>query len=93
MPAPSLDEIAAMEDAELRKLLGLDQMLDSFKEEITKIQSLPAAARKEAEDRLQDRLTPRVDGSELRWIREDVTREMKRSGEEELADAEPDSIM
>lgn len=91
MKAPTLNQIKAMDDEALRSLLGQDNALESFKEEIAKMDALPAAARREAEDRLQDRLTPRVDGESLRWIREDAVRatSKKQTGKEALADASP----
>lgn len=91
MKVPSLKEIAAMSDDELRSLLGQDQALDSFKEELTKMQALPDRARNDAENRLQDRLTPKVDGHDLRWIREDALRatSKKASAKEVYDDVEP----
>lgn len=95
MKAPSLKEILAMDDAALASLLGHDQALESFKEELAKLDSLSGAARKDAEDRLQDRLTPKVEAHDLRWIREDAVRatSKKKSGSEEYNDLSPATIM
>jgi len=91
----TLDAIAGMEDDELRALLGQDKSLESFKEEVSKMQALPEKAKKEAETRLQDRLTPRLDGESLRWIREDAVRatSKKQSGKEAYEDCEVSSVI
>jgi hypothetical protein len=94
MKMPTLDEIAAMDDTGLSSLLGLDQKLSEFKKELTKTAGLTGKAKTLAEEKLQSRLAPRVDGYDLRYIREDALRESKKSqtGKEALADPSPASI-
>jgi hypothetical protein len=89
MKIPTPQEAAAMSDEELAEFLGQPQKLKQFREELKELLELKGAAKEEAESMWNERFTPRVDASELRWMKEDAIRH-SRTPEEVLKSTEPD---
>jgi len=91
MQIPTISDLAGMDDAALAEFLGQPAQLQSFKEEVTELNSLKGEARAEAEKMLRERLSPSISSESLRWLREDAVRATK-TPEEELQDTSPSSI-
>lgn len=93
--APSkvtIEQLQAMNDAELSKLLGLDAELEMFKKKLDEAAGLTGKAREYVEDKITQRLQPDLDARDMGWMIDDAKR-MNKTGKEALADASPCSCI
>lgn len=91
---PSISELAAMDDAALSEILGYNQQISSAREDFAKLSTLKGEARAEAEDRIQNMLSPKIYASDLGYLYDDLKRKSKKgqSADEALADTEVDLL-
>lgn len=75
---PTLATLAAMDDANLCLVFGLDRQLENIKKYLTDMTALTGTARDYAERELASRLTPHVSDDSLKWIIDDAHREAVR---------------
>ena len=84
-PADPIKHMLAMSDGELQALLGMDKRLQAMKDSLMEADKLEGKAREIFEKRLEERLTPRIDGYDFDWMIKDAKREAdpkKSSGSE-----------
>jgi hypothetical protein len=76
--ADKIDELAAMGDEELGKVLGIAQKLTAARKDLDEMAKLDGEARKEALKRVERMFAPHVHPEEFSWITKDVLREQER---------------
>lgn len=89
----SLASLSAMTDAQLSAVLGFDQKIGKFKNMLAEASALTGDAKKYAEQKIADRLAPRMDSYDMDYIVQDAKRMAKKNGKEELADCSPCSCI
>lgn len=77
MNIPSIDEVAAMSDQELGEFLNFSQKLKDFRVGVGKLAKLSGKAKTEADRIWRERLMPRLESYDLKWIQEDAERSAK----------------
>lgn len=92
---PSVASLAALNDDELRDVLGLNRTLEKAKEAITGMQGLTGKALEYANERVERMLTPNVYPYEFEHIVTDAQRAAKReqSGKDAACDCNPCCVL
>ncbi|TXH10397.1 MAG: hypothetical protein E6R03_15485 [Hyphomicrobiaceae bacterium] len=90
---PDIAGLLAMSDDELLDTFGFRLQIESIKDDLAQMAELKGAAREEAERRIAEMFTPDVSDSQIRWVREDVVRQSKRSKSAALSDDSPSSVL
>lgn len=92
---PTIEQLAAMNDAQLAKALGLDQKVTTARKALDEAAKLSGKAKEYAEERIKRMFSPPDYAlSDLSHVVEDAKRTAKRSAREELADEpSPGSVL
>lgn len=96
MKIPTIEEAAKFDDAQIADLLGHQQEIVNFKEEITELNKLTGAARDEADELWYDRIKPSISSFSIKYIKEDALRSVKTDkelGQDVMDSAEPSSVL
>lgn len=70
-----IKQMLAMSDQELNSLLGYDKKVEAAKKSLAEADALTGKARENFISKLDDRLSPRIDGYDLNWMIKDAKRE------------------
>lgn len=70
-----IKQLVAMGDQELAALLGYAKKIEAAKKSLLEADALQGKARENFISKLDDRLSPRVDGYDLNWMIKDAKRE------------------
>lgn len=70
-----IKQMIAMSDQELGALLGYDKKVEAAKKSLLEADALTGKARENFISKLDDRLSPRLDGYDLNWMIKDSKRE------------------
>lgn len=92
---PTLEQLAAMNDAQLAKALGMDQKVEQARKALAEAANLTGKAKEYAEDRIKRMFSPPDYAlSDLSYVVEDAKRTAKRSAKEELeTEPSPGSVL
>lgn len=69
-----IKQMIAMSDADLTALLGYDKKVTAAKASLVEADALTGKAREEFNKKLDERLSPRIDGYDLDWMIKDAKR-------------------
>lgn len=93
-PKVDVDKLAALDDAGLMKVLGLDKKVAEARKALDDMAALTGEARKYAEERVRKMFEPHVYPDEFKYIVEEAKRKAKKkSGQDEMACCAPHDIM
>ena len=70
-----IKQLRAMSDEELLEASGMAQKLQAFKDHLAEADALTGKAREKFIEKLNERLSPRIDGYDLGWMIKDAKRE------------------
>lgn len=69
-----IKQMMAMSDDELMALTGMKKQLQAMKDSLVEADGLQGKARTEFNKKLEERLTPRIDGYDFNWMIKDAKR-------------------
>lgn len=78
-PQDLIKQLVGLSDQELMARTGMAKRLAAMKENLAEADTLTGKAREEFIEKLDERLTPRIDGYDLDWMVKDAKRVDKKS--------------
>lgn len=84
--ADKIDELAALDDTELAKALGIADKVSKARKDLDEMQKLSGEARKIALERVEKMFKPNIYPEEFNWITKDAEREAERKAKTKAKD-------